>query len=377
MPKIVASSLFTQFLRPAAIYLRLLRELDIVTARKTLPRRKELPIVRVQQRTAAWTVRERCGATSKNALSNWRNCVCFCFLTFARPLSKLTAHSRIAMSIVLPPLATPLPLELKQLIDRRIEAESALAARETDADHVGGAGEALVDRAGDLLESLVRDSTEWLAKSGESPRKILARGRFVLAWSIGRLSEYDGKGEESLRLSLEHYEKTGELLHLPPPPALDSVPSVSRPRTSKDATVKLPMQDAFVGEILAEWSRIQATFAFAVLLGPAGKEDVLSDLIDLAARRNVQGSFSHFCIAKLWTDSSYAALFTPLNESTVNSDDGENEEAGTVIGNARLLEDMASMRDWSSEPQLWKRRIDWATHICDVSFPSSFLGMRC
>ena len=64
------------------------------------------------------------------------------------------------------------------------------------------------------------------------------------------------------------------------------------------------------------------------------------------------------------------ALFTPLDESTVNPDDGENEEAGTVIGNARLLEDMASMRDWSPEPQLWKRRIDWATHICDASPPS-------
>lgn len=208
-----------------------------------------------------------------------------------------------SMSTILPPLSSPLPLQLKQLIDRRIEAETALSARETaprdvDATESGGLGSdaggsgGLVDRVQELLERLTQDSERWLETSGEAEKKVRARGRFVLAWSIGRLSEYDGKGEESLRVSLSHYEKVGELLGIPIPPTLDSVPSVSRPRDTKKSGIKLEMQDAFVGEILAEWSRIQATFAFASLLGPAGNEGELSDLIDLAARRNVQGQLS-------------------------------------------------------------------------------------
>ena len=196
----------------------------------------------------------------------------------------------LSMSIVLPPLSSPLPLELKQLIDRRIEAELALAARETAPEH-GEESNGLVDRVQKLLERLVEDSERWLSTSGEAEKKVMARGRFVLAWSIGRLSEYDGKAEESLRVSLSHYAKAGELLGIPPPPALDSVPSVSRPRGTEKSIIKLPVQDAFVGEILAEYSRIQATYAFAVLLdpAPASDEGELSDLIDLAARRNVQG----------------------------------------------------------------------------------------
>lgn len=53
----------------------------------------------------------------------------------------------------------------------------------------------------------------------------------------------------------------------------------------------LSEQEGWVGEFLAEYARTQATLAFSSLLSENEMihEDVLTELLDLACRRNVQG----------------------------------------------------------------------------------------
>lgn len=67
------------------------------------------------------------------------------------------------------------------------------------------------------------------------------------------------------------------------------------------------------------------------------------------------------------------ALFTPL-EPPQDGDDPNPSETSTVLGNARLIKDMATMFPFTHSPELWLRRIQWATHCADALFVESSMS---
>ncbi|GAA5943205.1 hypothetical protein JCM1841_002072 [Sporobolomyces salmonicolor] len=256
--------------------------------------------------------------------------------------------------------ASSLPPSLQHLLTLRIKADSALhspALAQELSDGTHGPQVAVVRGA---LSDVLAAAVDWKPKL--AGRKLSseeeARGEFCHAWALGRIGEYDGTESTDLpsRLgeALEHYQRAADFLKIPPPPQLDSVPSVTRPGDPKrHAGLELPEVPAWAGELLAEWARTQTTLAFSSLLGEGGQtvieEDKLADLLDLACRRNVQ------------------ALFTPVDPLSSTEDTSPNE-AGTVMGNARLIRDMSSLLPFTSSPALWARYLSWATHVADVKF---------
>lgn len=62
------------------------------------------------------------------------------------------------------------------------------------------------------------------------------------------------------------------------------------------------------------------------------------------------------------------ALFTPVDPLSASDTPPNPSEAGTVLGNSRLIRDMSTMFPFSSSPELWTRRVNWATHVADVRF---------
>lgn len=205
--------------------------------------------------------------------------------------------------------SSSLPEPLRALIQARVAADSALQSPQLEAELAEGtAGPSITALKGQLLE-IVAQAGSWKDKVGG--RKISpdedARGQFVLAWALGRVGEYDGTTPEELPAKLEDalavYAAAGSLLQLPAPPALDQVPSVTRPNENRTRTtsplVVLDEQPAWVAEFLAEWARTQTTLAFSMLLRHEQviEEARLADLLDLACRRNVQGTSTSCCRA--------------------------------------------------------------------------------
>jgi hypothetical protein len=225
---------------------------------------------------------------------------------------------------------------------------------------------------------------DWQTKaSAKLSREEQARGEFCLAWALGRIGEYDGTQPidlpNRLNEALERYQSAADLLDIPPPPQLDRVPSVTRPGDAKrQSGLDLPEVPAFAGEMLAEWARTQTTLAFSSLLENGGQtvidENKLADLLEMACRRNVQGKricdynaeLSKGKLIKSCLDSA-TALFTPIDPLS-SSDDISAHEAGTVMGNSRLIRQLSSFLPFTSSPTLWSRHLNFATHVADVKF---------
>ncbi|GAA5967800.1 hypothetical protein JCM11641_005768 [Rhodosporidiobolus odoratus] len=275
------------------------------------------------------------------------------------------AISSSSSSSSLPPaLSTSLPSSLKLLLHLRTQANSALVsptlAHELARGEAGPAGQ----QARKTLEAVLDAAGTWRTQAGAKVNaEHEARGEFCHAWALSRLGEVEQSGKLSDRLeeALERYSKAAALLRLPEPPQLDSVPSVTRPQcsTRQAGAVDLAEVPAWAGEMLAEYARAQTTLAYSRLLAEDGDlaadEEKLAELLDLACRRNVQ------------------ALFTPVDPLS-SAEDVSSSEAPTVLGNARLIRDMASLFPFSSLPSLWSRRLSWATHVADVRFVTASLS---
>lgn len=273
-----------------------------------------------------------------------------------------------------------LPAPLQQLLTLRIQADSALNHPALEAEVSQGEHGPQAAAVRQALQSVLDKASVW---KGEVTSRLNAeeeaRGEFVLAWALGRIGEYDGCAPAELpgrlTVALEHYQHAARLLSLPEPPALEQVPSVTRPKEGL-APLVLPEVAGWVGEMLAEWARTQTTLAFSSLLLAGGEqvidEGALADMLDIACRRNVQGEsqlgadpLSPF---ELTSSLPSPALFTPLDPTSPSATTASSEEAGTVMGNARLIRDMSTLMPFSSHPSLWSRRIHWATHVADVRF---------
>lgn len=194
--------------------------------------------------------------------------------------------------------SSSLPQALARLLHLRLEADSLLNSPLLESELAEGTRGPQGSLVCSKLDETIKAAAEFLAGK-DSGRKLTsdeeARGTFVGAWALGRIGEYDGTTPEDLPTKLEaaldKYQAAANLLHIPPPPTLDAVPSVTRPQPNKPPLV-LPEVRAWVGEMLAEWARTQTTLAFSRLLLYDGviDEEKLADLLDLSCRRNVQGA---------------------------------------------------------------------------------------
>ena len=61
------------------------------------------------------------------------------------------------------------------------------------------------------------------------------------------------------------------------------------------------------------------------------------------------------------------ALFTPIDPLS-SVDDISAHEAGTVMGNSRLIRQLSSFLPFTSSPEFWSRHLNFATHVADVKF---------
>ncbi|BGP25038.1 proteophosphoglycan ppg4 [Rhodotorula toruloides] len=264
--------------------------------------------------------------------------------------------------------AENLPPPLRQLVQLRRQADSLLHSPALRTELARGSAGPNADQVRVALEQVVKAGRGWKAKlaGGKCAAEDEAQGEYCLAWALGRIGEFDGTMPTALPAKLDealaHYQRAADLLAcIPPPPALDSIPSVTRPQDPKrqGGVLDLPMVPAWAAEMLAEWAKTQTTLAFAGLIDEKGqtvvKEDALADLLDLACKRNVQ------------------ALFTPVNPLS-SSEDVTHAEASTVMGNARLIRDIASLLAYTTSPTAWQRRLAWATHVADVRFVSASMS---
>lgn len=189
-----------------------------------------------------------------------------------------------------------LPEPLRQLLNLRVQADSALNHPALEAELAEGTHGQQAANVRQALEATIAKAQSW---KGELTSKLSAeneaRGTFVEAWALGRIGEFDGTSPSELPLrlqaSLDRYHAAARLLNLPEPPTLDQVPSVTRPKEGL-APLVLPEVASWVGEMLAEWARTQTTLAFSSLLLTSEQvidEAALADLLDMACRRNVQG----------------------------------------------------------------------------------------
>ncbi|KAL8279194.1 hypothetical protein RQP46_008450 [Phenoliferia psychrophenolica] len=232
-----------------------------------------------------------------------------------------------------------------------------LQSPQLEAELAEGTAGPYINAVKQQLVDIIALGQAWKTKSHgrKVTREEDARGRFVLAWAMGRCGEFDGTTPEELpgriTASLDCFAEAAALLDLPAPPPLDAVPSVTRP-SEKTLPLVLGEQPSWVTEYLAEYARTQTTLAFSMLLlhDQVIEEAKLADLLDLACRRNVQ------------------ALFTPVDPLTASDSPPNPSEAGTVLGNSRLIRDMSTMFPFSSSVALWTRRVNWATHVADVRF---------
>lgn len=215
------------------------------------------------------------------------------------------------------PSVLHLPEPLRQLLTLRSQAESALEHpaldQEMKSGQLGQQARAVIS----ALEAVVTKAQQSASLGAGHPASTAAavgavtantkmstedeaRIRFIHAWALCRVGEYDGTPTEHLPVqlerSLELFQQAGDLLQLPKPPPLDNVPSVTRPREGNSQALSLPEVQIWVGEMLAEWARTQATLAFSTLLAHGIKDQQafaesgrLAELLDIACRRNVQG----------------------------------------------------------------------------------------
>lgn len=188
-----------------------------------------------------------------------------------------------------------LPLGLKKLLNLRLAGDSLLTSVELELElnslHQGP----VFNKVLQSLQETLAFSLCWKEQSTSKLTSAeIARGLFVQAWCLSRIGEYDGTTPEELpsklKESLAIYEEASNLLNLPNLPNLNEVPSITR-RSTHIPPLALSEQEGWVGEFLAEYARTQATLAFSSLLSENEMihEDVLTELLDLACRRNVQG----------------------------------------------------------------------------------------
>ncbi|GAA6042057.1 hypothetical protein JCM8097_004085 [Rhodosporidiobolus ruineniae] len=264
-----------------------------------------------------------------------------------------------------------LPPALAQLVQLRAHADSVLHSPQLAHELATGHGGPSAGQAREALQAVL-EAAEGLkdkpasaaAGGGKLSAEHEARALFCQAWALSRIGEYDGSDPSSLaqRLNsaLDLYARAASLLAVPPPPQLESLPSVTRPQDPKRqaASVDLPEVPGWAAEMLAEWARTQTTLAFSSLLGEEGNtvvdEEKLADLLDIACRRNVQ------------------ALFTPVDP--LSSAEDSPSSAGTVLGSARLLRDILALFPYTSSAPLWARHLAWATHIADVRFVTASMS---
>ncbi len=203
-----------------------------------------------------------------------------------------------------------LPEPVKQLITLKVKADSLLASPALEAelrDGHSGQQSAAVRTA---LDRILQTGHDWPPKlQGSSKLKPdqVARGHYMLGWALGRVGEYNGTKPEELppvlERALQEYATAASLLGLPEPPALGSTPSVTRPKPGQALDQALTAeQPGWVGEMLAEYARTQTTLAFSNLLldDKPIEEVVLAELLDLAARRNVQGKHLNVATVPPW-----------------------------------------------------------------------------
>ncbi|KAM0752823.1 hypothetical protein T439DRAFT_323433 [Meredithblackwellia eburnea MCA 4105] len=257
-----------------------------------------------------------------------------------------------------------LPEPVQSLVHQRTTADTLLQSQQLELElaqgHLGTTAQQATAQLADIIHNASQHQLNSRVRPNELGRKLThaheARILFIHAWALSRIGEYDGTTPEDLPKTLEQalllYDKAASLLQLQQPPQLDQVPSVTRPN-DKVLPLVLDEQPAWVAELLAEWARTQTTLAFSMLVlrDQVIDENKLADLLELACRRNVQ------------------ALFTPLDSTESGAAEDSPSEANTVMGNARLIRDMSTMFPFTStSPQLWQRRIQWATHVADVRF---------
>lgn len=203
-----------------------------------------------------------------------------------------------------------LPEPIKQLLLLKVQGDSLLASPALEAElrngHHGHQSAAVRDALNRILES-GHDWPPTLSGSKKLKPDEVGRGHYILGWALGRVGEYNGtKAEELppvLERALHEYATAAQLLSLPQPPVLGSTPSVTRPKPGQALDQGLTAeQPGWVGEMLAEYARTQTTLAFSNLLLDDNPVDelVLADLLDLAARRNVQGEH-HSSRSQGWT----------------------------------------------------------------------------
>ncbi|GAA5921697.1 hypothetical protein JCM3775_001771 [Rhodotorula graminis] len=268
----------------------------------------------------------------------------------------------------------PLPAPIHRLVLLRQQADAALNTPALRSELATGHAGPNSLQARDALVAVVDAATPLLfgdPHHNHQQRKFSpddeARAEYCLAFALARVGEFDGTRPSALpdRLddALSHFSRAADLLRLPPPPALDSVPSVTRPQdpNRQHAAVDLSPVPAWAAEMLAEWARTQTTRAFASCVDDQGhtvvRDDELADLLDLACRRNVQ------------------ALFTPIDPLSPEGEHASSSTASTVLGSARLLSDLSSLLPFTpGSPSTWSRRLNWATHVADVRFVSASMS---
>lgn len=188
-----------------------------------------------------------------------------------------------------------LPEPLRQLLQLRIQADSALQHPALQQEFEQGQHGPQATTVRDALEAIVAKDTDggWHVHAKLDPEQR-ARGEFVIAWAESRIGEFDGTPQRDLpqkiQTSLDRFERAASLLGVPPEPALNNVPSVARPKEGA-SPLSLPPVPAWANEFLAEFARTRTTLAFATLLAEGNDMDprLLGDLLDKACRRNVQG----------------------------------------------------------------------------------------
>jgi len=210
----------------------------------------------------------------------------------------------------------PLPAPIQRLVLLRAQADAALNSPALRAELATGHVGPNSLQAREALLGVVKAAVP-LLQHGQGPPQPQqhhqqhhrplkfsaedeARAEYCLAFALARVGEFDGTAPSALPHHLDdalaHFDRAADLLRLPPPPALDSVPSVTRPQdpNRQHAAVDLSPVPAWAAEMLAEWARTQTTRAFASCVDDQGqtvvREDELADLLDLACRRNVQGA---------------------------------------------------------------------------------------
>ena len=196
-------------------------------------------------------------------------------------------------------LPNTLPEPVKQLITLKVKADSLLASPALEAELRDGHAGHQSAAVGTALERILEAGHDWPPKlqgSSKLESDEVARGHYILGWALGRVGEYNGTKPEQLppvlERALQEYATGALLLGLSQPPGLGSTPSVTRPKPGQALDQALTAeQPGWVGEMLAEYARTQTTLAFSNLLLDDTPIDelVLADLLDLAARRNVQG----------------------------------------------------------------------------------------